>query len=115
MVGELYDELNAAVHASAARLIHRGVMDGSYYGHVFKADEFAFWSKATTRVVHAVARILYAHLSQWERIRTPGILQCDICHGTSLEAREEHASSDEVFITWRCRTCGYETTRRRDA
>ena len=110
-----YDTLNSYIHNSEKNLIHRGLYEGQYRGHIFDPDYFEIWALSFSDIVDTGILLLDAHFEQIKKL----IIQpmtCSICHTDghwTLVRKERFAGTNYVVL--KCDVCNNARTVREDS
>jgi hypothetical protein len=110
-VAAVYGQLNAYVHSSVEKMIHKGHDTGDWRGLSFKLDEFQVWSSSLIAAVEAGIQIMKIQTDVWERALDDDPDMCTTCHSHSNYAVRRRRFGSIPLLEFTCKQCGHKWRR----
>jgi hypothetical protein len=109
-----YDDLNASIHGAEHALIHSGVFDERYSGHVFRPDKFTELMRRLSDVTDICLHLMKLKTMVWARTLKSDMERCTQCRERDLADLGGFVFGNCEFIRRRCKSCGHKCTIRKD-
>jgi hypothetical protein len=111
-VNVIYGQLNAYVHSSVEKMIHKGHDTGDWRGLSFKLDEFQVWSSSLSSAVEVGIQIMKIQTDIWEKTLHDDPDMCTICHSSNHYTVKPKSFAGHSLLEFTCKKCGNNWTRR---
>ncbi len=110
-VAGIYAKLNAYVHSSIEKMIHKGHDTGEWRGLCFKLDEFQSWASLLAEAVQVGIRIMKIQTDVWLRTLRADPDMCTICHSHNNYTVRRKSFGVMPLLEFTCKQCGHKWNR----
>jgi hypothetical protein len=111
IVADVYERLNAYVHSSVERMIHKGHDAGDWRGLSFKLDELEVWSSSLVACVETGIQIMKIQTDVWEKAVGDDPDMCTICHSHDHYTVKSKRFGSVPILEFTCKQCGHRWTK----